>query len=611
MSQSRARTGLGLGEAFAVWSLLGVFVGAIFWTYARLPAWQLYHVSTSGPSAGAGRALVFLNFPAALVAIALALIAYDRLTGLLETALTALSIALCAVVAWPGVVDQHDLDARYVNALPALGVALAFGLTVLAARRSRTSLVARAPGDRARLVLGVLIGLFSLHYVTGEFGVYAERAPVVRWIFIAREPWAPFGQANLRPAVHLGHHHGFDGSLLALAALFLSRPLGTLRRRGAQGFLAVYLAVMLAYGLANFVQDNWGEQLVKRGWLDWSIPSVLVPAATPEFIAVIGSGLLVYLLFFRRLTTRRPLDAAPMPAPLVILSAACAAVFAGLGLTADGHTVRTPAPSESERRALAAEGPIAFPMVDRGYGIFTMRGDGTGLRHVGSTEHGRDLAPSWSPDARRLALQSNPGGNTDVFAGRRRLTTNAARDGEPDWSPRRGGIAFVSTRTGNPELYLVHSSGRGKPPRLTQNDADDEWPSYSAVNPIVFQSNRGGDFDLYLINEDRSDLHRLLHLRGDERTPAWSPDLSAIAFEHGGDLYVVGVDYGGRATGVRRLTRGPGNDFAPAWSRDGRLIVFGSDRDGRDQIFVVRADGKHVRRLTSRQADKDAPDWSG
>src|ERR671936_1044622 len=145
-SQNRAGAGAGLAEALAVWTMLGLFGGAMFWTYARLPARDFFHVSTSGPSGGAGRTLVFLNFPTALVAIAIVLIVVDRLEGRRSKSTAVLAIALCAAVYWPGVVDQNDLDARWINAIAAVGVAIAFGLT-LAAVRGGVSAVAQAPAD--------------------------------------------------------------------------------------------------------------------------------------------------------------------------------------------------------------------------------------------------------------------------------------------------------------------------------------------------------------------------------------------------------------------------------------------------------------------------------
>jgi hypothetical protein len=589
----------------SVWALLALDAGAILWTYARLPARDFFHVSTSGPSGGAGRALVFLNFPTALVAIAIALIIVDRLEGRLSKAAAVLAIALCAAVYWPGVVDQNDLDARWINAIAAVGVAIAFGLT-LAAVRGGVSAVAHAPADSLRLLVGLAILVMGVEYVTGELGVFINTIPGLGSVYWARQPWAAFGHANLRPAVHLGHHHGFDGALLAVTALLLSRVLGTLRRRRLQALLALYLAVMLAYGLANEVQDAWGEQLVKRGAVNWAIPGVLVPAATPEFAAVIGAGLLLYLLGFRRLLWPRHVRARRVPALAFGAPVFAAVALAALGGTAGGRTVRTPAPDGLERRELRAAGKIAFPMSHSGWDVFVSGGDGGNARDVLQDDHTK-LAPRWATRG-RLVYQSDREGSPDVYVAGRRLTHDSASDGEPAWSPDRRAIAFVSTRHGNREIYSMRADG-SEQRRLTRNGGDDEWPRWSRNGRIVFQSNRDGDFDLYVMHADGTALRRLTDLRGDERTPAWSPDGSLIAFASNRtgtyDLYAVRTDGGG----LRRTTRAPGEEFAPAWSPNGRFLVFGSDRDGRDQLFVVHSDGSGLARLTDAQADKDAPDW--
>jgi WD40-like Beta Propeller Repeat len=605
VSQSAAPAGLGLAEALAVWALLGVFAAAILWTYARLPAREFFHVSTSGPAGGAGRALVFLNFPTALVAIAIVLVAADRLRGPLFGATAVLAIGLCAAVFWPGVVDQRDLDARWVNAIAAIGVALAFALT-LAAARGGVSAVARATGDRLRLVLGIAVVLAAVEYVTGEFGVFINRVPGLGSVYWARQPWAAFGQANLRPAVHLGHHHGFDGALLALAALTLSRVIGTMRRRRVQAFLGLYLSVMLTYGLANEVQDAWGEQLVKRGVVGWAIPSLLVPAATPEFGAAIAAGIVLYLLVLRQALAPRARERRRVSGLVFALPAAAVAMLALLGASAGGSTLRTALPGAGERRQLRAEGSIVFPMVDRGWDLEITRGDGSGRRNL-TPDKKRNLAPRWFRGG-RIVFQSNREGNPSVYLGGRRLANDAASDGEPAPAPDGKRIAFVSTRDGNREIYTMRADGADQR-RVTRDVADDEWPDWSRSGQIAFQSDGGGDFDLYIVTADGAGLHRLTDLRGDERMPAWSPDGSAVAFasDRAGsyDIYTVRGD----GSGLRRLTSDPGDDFSPAWSRDGRLLVFESDLDGRDQLFVVRADGSGFARLTDVQADKDAPDW--
>lgn len=74
----------------------------------------------------------------------------------------------------------------------------------------------------------------------------------------------------------------------------------------------------------------------------------------------------------------------------------------------------------------------------------------------------------------------------------------------------------------------------------------------------------------------------------------------------GQDIYVTAVD----GSGTRRLTSDSTADFSPAWSPDSQQIVFSSDRDGNDEIYVMNADGSNVRRLTHNNAVDAEPDWS-
>jgi hypothetical protein len=117
-------------------------------TYSRLAPEETYHVSHDGLAGGLSRVLVLLNFPIALAAIGVVGVLLERGA---PCWLGVLAIALCAVTAWPGLVDQDDLDARLGNVVPALGVALAAGLTARA--RPQTSLAPPQRFDRARVVI--------------------------------------------------------------------------------------------------------------------------------------------------------------------------------------------------------------------------------------------------------------------------------------------------------------------------------------------------------------------------------------------------------------------------------------------------------------------------
>jgi Tol biopolymer transport system component/serine/threonine protein kinase len=72
------------------------------------------------------------------------------------------------------------------------------------------------------------------------------------------------------------------------------------------------------------------------------------------------------------------------------------------------------------------------------------------------------------------------------------------------------------------------------------------------------------------------------------------------------DIYVMDST-GSR---VRPLTRNDEDDHKPAWSPDGSQIAFASDRDGDFEIYTADRDGRNVRQLTVNEDVDDRPTWS-
>jgi hypothetical protein len=289
----------GIAETFGVWLLFGLSGLATVVTYARIEPEELYHTSVGGLAGGLGRALVFLNYPVALAAIATVAVSLDRLgTRPLWLAPAGAAVVLCAIVAVPGVVDQGDLDARPVNAVPAAGVALAFALFLLAVRRGGLGrLGPRLRGDVMRVAVAGLLLIAAIPWIFADLGFYAP------WPFLADEIRPEPDEPALR-AVHLGRHHGMEGTLLALTALALSRTLPQLRREWLRLALAAYLSLMLVYGVANAAQDFWLEQVVKREWTDERLPTVIRPSLSIEWLVLVTAAAAVYLTW---LMLRRPM----------------------------------------------------------------------------------------------------------------------------------------------------------------------------------------------------------------------------------------------------------------------------------------------------------------
>lgn len=267
-----------------LWALYALVGLAILVTYSRLPPHELYHVHRSGLAGGASRLVVYLNFPLALAAPAILAVAGD---GLLAVG----AALLCAPVFWPGVVSQANLDAKWANAPAAVGVAAAAALT-LRATASR-----RWPGRPAAL-LAVAVALVSIPWLAAELGFFLDDVPLLGWLFRTGDPSAAAGHPG--PSVHHGDHHGLSGALLTVTALVLARQVDGTARPWLREATRAYVALMLAYGLGNVANDAWLEQVVKRGWTTWKIPSVLEPRPTLAWAVLVLVAAADYVLLRRR-----------------------------------------------------------------------------------------------------------------------------------------------------------------------------------------------------------------------------------------------------------------------------------------------------------------------
>jgi hypothetical protein len=272
-----------------VWALLLATAAVIVITYWRLAPEELYRVSEEGLALGLGRALVFLNYPVSLVAIPIAWLAAARIGTRWALWLAVVATALSAVTVWPGVVDQEDLDAKPVNALPALGVGIAFVLSL----RAPWERIRRLPLDRVRIVIGVVVWLVALAWIAAVLGFYFPGD-----VFLGEEIRRG-GDGRLAPAVHLGDHEGLDAALLVTSALILSRYRPQLAVLGL-------LSLMLVYGLAVEWRDFWFEQLVKDGWTEWKPPQVLTPRASVAWGALLALAVVIALGVRRLEWTPRP-----------------------------------------------------------------------------------------------------------------------------------------------------------------------------------------------------------------------------------------------------------------------------------------------------------------
>ena len=172
-------------------------------------------------------------------------------------------------------------------------------------------------------------------------------------------------------------------------------------------------------------------------------------------------------------------------------------------------------------------------------------------------------------------------------------------------------IVFHSDRDGDYEIYRMRPDGSNVV-QLTDNDVDDFWPVVSPDGTqIAFWSGRDGNQEIYVMAVDGSNVTRVTDNGSADRQPAWSPDGQRLAFHRvvngSTEIYTVNVD----GTGLVRLTNNLFDDDEPAWSPNGALIAFTSNRDGNDEIYVMSASNGNNQQNISNNAGRDGkPDWS-
>ncbi len=168
-------------------------------------------------------------------------------------------------------------------------------------------------------------------------------------------------------------------------------------------------------------------------------------------------------------------------------------------------------------------------------------------------------------------------------------------------------------------LVLHGPRQRQKPHRLTTNSGDDT-PSFSANGRFVAFS---GNYEpgtspvgrhIYLVKVDGSGLRQLTTGAGFDENPAFSPNGKQVVFDRHvgtGKAHIFSVNVDG--SDLHQLTNGSFNDSEPVYMPSGKRIVFVSDRDhdvktDRSDIFAMAASGANQRVLIDGPRNEDEPD---
>jgi Tol biopolymer transport system component len=184
--------------------------------------------------------------------------------------------------------------------------------------------------------------------------------------------------------------------------------------------------------------------------------------------------------------------------------------------------------------------------------------------------------------------------------------------GLPLVSPNSPRILFQSNRTGKNQLWLINADGTGER-QLTNRDSGVSSAQWAWNGKSIFYSVTTGDNSIvYEMWPDTTRSERTLgSFPG--RVPQLSPDRNQVLFAAGpySASHLVMTDSLGR--GARQVTDNALVVWNGVWSPDGRQVAYTVSTKSGTSIWVMNADGSQPRQVTNLTAEEgraQMPTWS-
>lgn len=221
------------------------------------------------------------------------------------------------------------------------------------------------------------------------------------------------------------------------------------------------------------------------------------------------------------------------------------------------------------------------------------------IRQLTNQVDSANLRPTWSPDHKRIAYQSNRDGTYHIYlmdadgSNTKQLSSGAnVDDRHPAWSPDGAFVAVDSGDGSKREIWIIEVSSQRRT-QVTRTGAFASFPSWSPDGKrIAYYVYREGTMDLFTVARDGSAATQLTKILASEQnnqctfachSARWSPDSSRLAYSDGDLTHVV----------IASATGGSARVISPDGERnhfpvvlDGGKIVYVSEHLLLDQSWT-------------------------
>ena len=230
--------------------------------------------------------------------------------------------------------------------------------------------------------------------------------------------------------------------------------------------------------------------------------------------------------------------------------------------------------------------------------IYVMDKDGSNQKRITDDKYNNNF-PDWSPNNNKIAFVSDREGNEDVYVmnmdgtGLMNLSKNPARDIHPYWAPDGKKLLFNSSRDDEDsfEIYEINVDGTGLK-RLTNSKEVETCARFSPdeTKIVYLKGTPGGNDDITVMDIHSKEEINLSKSESNEGWPVWTPDGDKVIFSSRwyGNFDLFSIDSDG--SNMKRISfpESPYYDARASVSPNGKEVVFNRQAEGTIGIFILK-----------------------